>query len=113
MPYKDYYGDGTQITNGLIQRRVSDWKRQGIILREDETWDIIHDTYKNTTNCCACDKDFVMGRGTSTGQGINGKCLDHDHFTGYYRQILCRSCNTRDRFINIYTYNFIQSLNDY
>ena len=38
------------------------------------------------TNCELCNVEF-------TDEIKNQRCLDHDHTTGFFRKVLCRSCN--------------------
>ena len=95
---KYYHGNGVDLTNGLIHRRISDWIRNGVKCREGETYVGLHNIYHNAVRCEACKILFEGGRGTNTGQTSTGKCLDHDHKTGYFRQIICRRCNTKDNY---------------
>jgi len=46
----------------------------------------IHDRWEQATNCEVCGVSF---------EGIK-KCMDHDHTSGEFRQILCASCNNKD-----------------
>ena len=64
------------------------WKRYGLICREGQTYDDIFDKVHNTKNCELC--NILL----TTGLSKSGKCMDHDHKTGYFRQVLCRSCNS-------------------
>lgn len=54
--------------------------------------------YNNTTECNYCKKKFN-----------NDKVKDHDHFTGEYRQALCKNCNInkfrKSNFIPVYFHN--------
>lgn len=43
--------------------------------------------YESTNSCESCQKNMVNGRGK------DGKCVDHHHATGYFRHIICNSCN--------------------
>jgi hypothetical protein len=99
---KYYYGNGEEVTNALKNRRMSDWKRQGVKCREGETYEDLHNIYHDALICEACKMPFEGGRGTNTGQTATGKCLDHDHNTGYFRQIICRRCNTMDSYYKYY-----------
>mgnify|MGYP003656731568 CR=1 FL=1 len=74
--------------------RIFGWKRQGIKLPEEygENWDIFYEEeYLSTTNCEVCGVELTEDkRSTSTT-----KCLDHNHITGLFRNVLCHACNTK------------------
>jgi hypothetical protein len=63
---------------------VRGWKNAGIRI-SDDTFDI----WYGTTHCESCQCELIKGK----GMGKNKKVLDHDHFSGYPRHIICHSCN--------------------
>ena len=62
---------------------ISTWKRRGVI---DNDYSLLYDNYLKVTKCEKC--DVVL-----EGKGRNKKCLDHDHVTGKFRNVLCNNCN--------------------
>ena len=76
----DYY----KTPNGIKSRIINKWKDYGIISND---FDTLYDLYINTDKCMYCEKVFADSY---------ERCLDHDHKTGLYRAVLCRSCNTKD-----------------
>jgi hypothetical protein len=75
---------------------IRTWKRNGLILREGETYEMIYDKVYYTKNCEIC--KIVLGNGRKN----EGRCMDHDHSSGYFRQVLCRNCNASyDRKIQV------------
>ena len=71
-------------------RTIYNWKNSGLIPKEDESYDSIYDKYIETTHCEKCNVELIRGM-----KGNNKKCMDHDHKTGYFRNVLCNSCNTK------------------
>ena len=66
--------------------RISNWKIQGLI----DNYDKVYEIFEYTLFCdeCRCDLDQCSK---------SVKCMDHDHTTGLFRNILCKSCNSKRR----------------
>jgi|DEB0MinimDraft_6_1074348.scaffolds.fasta_scaffold01334_10 seryl-tRNA(Sec) selenium transferase len=72
---------------GKKASRINAWKRIGV---KSDDYNSLYEYYLNCKNCEECNVELVEGR-----YGNNKKCLDHDHNTGQFRNVLCISCNTR------------------
>ena len=68
---------------------ISNWQKRGIICREGENYKDLYYLVMSITNCELCNIELV------NGNCKNGRCLDHDHTTGFFRKVLCRGCNTK------------------
>jgi len=76
MPYTKYQ----KTEAGKKSMRISSWKKQGLISND---YNKIYDLYINTTNCDLCKTDLSKVK----------KCLEHNHNTGEFRNIVCNRCN--------------------
>ena len=81
---KEYSKKYDKTPAGIKRKTIYDWKRRGVITND---FDTLYDLYINTDKCMYCEKVFV--------DSVD-RCLDHDHETGLYRAVLCRSCNVKD-----------------
>ena len=72
-----------QTPAGKKLRMMSKWRSRGVINVTEK----MYNDYIATTHCECCLKEFSSSR---------DRCLDHNHETGEYRQILCQSCNNQD-----------------
>jgi hypothetical protein len=70
----------------LKSSRINNWKRRGVIGDLHE----LYDKYIMTDVCECCNNNF---------KSSSDKCLDHDHITGIFRKIICRSCNNWDNYL--------------
>jgi len=68
---------------GIKVQTISNWRQRGVIGDLEQLYIL----YINTDKCMYCEKSFA--------DSVD-RCLDHDHETGLYRAVLCRSCNTKD-----------------
>ena len=70
---------------GVKTRRIGNWKIRGVIT---DDFDSLYEYYINCKNCEECNCQLVEGN-----KGCNKKCLDHDHDTGQFRNVICHKCN--------------------
>jgi adenylate kinase family enzyme len=74
-------------TNTYKSMTIHNWKRYGVVC---EDFDMLYQEYIKKTKCEHCCKDF---------KSTTDRCLDHDHSTGLFRAVVCRSCNSNDNYI--------------
>ena len=83
---KEYSKEYNKTDNRIKSSRIFSWKDNGVI---HDDFNSLYDIYKNTNICNICNIKLIEGR-----YGANRKCLDHNHKTGEFRQILCNTCNS-------------------
>jgi len=75
-----------QSDKGIKISRIANWKQNGVVC---DDFNVLYDKYINTTNCEECNIELTVDRyNTNTT-----RCLDHDHTTGLFRNVLCQRCN--------------------
>ena len=66
------------------------WRDMGLIITSEEEFDEIYDRYINSTHCEKCGNEY---------KSTISKHMDHTHSIhdkyGYFRNILCNSCNVK------------------
>jgi hypothetical protein len=74
-------------------KRISQWKRKGIIT---DDYDALYEHYLKTAYCDCCRVELTYDRCSTA----TTKCVDHDHKirdAPNFRNILCNSCNVKRR----------------
>ena len=84
--YKQYIKNYMESDAGKKSRRIAHWKKYGVI---NDDYEALYAKWCETTHCEECKIELT------TGNGKNKKCLDHDHKTGLFRNVLCNSCNIK------------------
>ena len=87
---KDKIKEYNQTEKGKKTRRIGKWKFMGIV---HHNFDELYEKYINTEYCELCSVELTEGKRTTK----TTRCLDHDHSTGEFRNILCHSCNVKRR----------------
>jgi len=77
-----------QTEQGKKMRRISEWKRMGIIC---DDYEALYNQYIHTSNCENCNIELTEDKVTTS----TTRCLDHNHDTGEFRNVVCHSCNVR------------------
>ena len=72
-------------------KKISEWKSRGVKLRPNEDWESVYLYWKTCERCEACDVELT------DGTGLTARNLDHDHDTGFIRDVLCWGCNIKRR----------------
>ena len=74
--------------------RISDWKRHGVIVENDD-WVSFYEIVIATTHCQKCGKELTVDRHPNHST----RCVDHDHAINNkpnVRYICCNACNVND-----------------
>lgn len=66
---------------------ISRWKKLGLILTENQTYEDIYEKVMNHSQCELCNVNLC------DGVKSNSRTMDHCHQTGSFRKVLCRKCN--------------------
>jgi hypothetical protein len=83
-------------------KTIHRWTRWGVIYHN---LDELYEVYINTMNCQHCGKEY---------KNSTDRCLDHDHNSGLFRKIICRSCNNSDSYLKYpLEYTALQKRNEY
>lgn len=84
---KEWQKEYLKTEEGKKKRYVTRWKNSGI---KSDNWEELVEKYYDATNCELCDVEFIYNN-----KAKNRRCLDHCHRTGYFRNIICHSCNVK------------------
>ena len=77
-----------QTDAGKKSRRISEWKRMGV---ECDDWDVLYEYFINCKNCEECNIELTVDKRTTP----TTRCLDHDHETNQFRNVVCNRCNLK------------------
>jgi len=76
-----------QTEKGKEVQTISNWKIRNV---KSNDFPALYQYYKRCKNCENCGIELIEGN-----TGSNRKCLDHNHLTGEFRNVLCHSCNVK------------------
>jgi len=75
---KEYY----KTPKGKKSMIIGSWKSNGLKINDDI--DEIYERYINSIKCELCGLTYT---------DKNVRCMDHDHHTGLFRNVICKKCN--------------------
>jgi len=85
---KEYNKNYMCLPKPIKHYRIKNWKKRGVIC---DDYDALYNQYINTPNCENCNVELTVDRYNTP----TTRCLDHNHDTGEFRNVVCHSCNVR------------------
>ena len=87
---KEYNKEYKKSDNGLKSNRICNWRQYGVLDNFNDNYETLYKIYLSTKFCDICNCELNTNTKTR-------KCLDHCHKSGYFRNIVCNSCNVKIR----------------
>ena len=75
--------------NRLKSNRIAKWKSNGLKINDNDL-DKLYERYINSNECELCGVTYT---------DTNKRCLDHDHHTGLFRNVVCHKCNSSSKLL--------------
>ena len=88
---KEYQREYIKTDKGLKNNRIKNWRKYEILDNFNDNYKTLYKIYLSTKFCDICNCEL------NTNNNKTKKCLDHCHKSGYFRNILCTSCNSKIR----------------
>jgi len=82
---KEYSKEYNKTDNAKKSQRICKWRKRGVV---SDDFEILYKIYLSVKFCDICNCELNTNTKTR-------KCLDHCHKSGYFRNILCNSCNVK------------------
>ena len=90
---KEYDKKYKQLPEVKKRNTISEWVNVFGLKESKENLDRIYHLRETQELCNACDIKLTRNGDRSSTE----PCMDHDHETGRFRHIICRSCNSQDK----------------
>ena len=78
----------SETEKGKKINRINIWKYRGVVC---DNYDALYDYFINCKECESCGIEFTESKIRTS----ETRCLDHDHKTKKFRNVLCHSCNVK------------------
>ena len=76
-------------STGVKANRIFQWKSKGLKINDNDL-DELYERYINSNECELCGTTYT---------DTNKRCLDHDHHTGLFRNVVCHKCNSSSKLL--------------
>ena len=88
----EYQHEYRNTYEGLKRLMLGKWQIRGVIPTDYYTLDELFDCWLWCPECENCGVELAP---VGTPRTVNSRCLDHNHKTRIFRNILCHSCNIK------------------
>ena len=76
----------------LKNSRIYNWRKREVLDNFNDNYETLYKIYLSVKFCDICNCEL-----NQEGEYKTTKCLDHCHNSGYFRNIVCHSCNSKIR----------------